>query len=118
MWQSVIFYSLMLIVMSFSEKENRDVKMITAKNHACQNNSCNFRWILECNKSSFRTKLLIDKNVDVCRSYMVGVTSAFSYSREDRCVVTADVIILEGLDTKPNTLTHTHTHTHTLRDIF
>lgn len=47
-------------------------------------------------------KLLFDRNVDVCRSFKVGVSSTFSYSREDRCVVTADVIILKGLDTKPD----------------
>lgn len=41
-----------------------------------------------------RNKLLTAKNMNVCRSYMVGVTSRASYSREDRCVVKADVIIL------------------------
>lgn len=44
---------------------------------------------------SLRNKLPTAKNVDVCRSYTVGVSSRASYSREDRCVVKADVIILE-----------------------
>lgn len=68
--------------------------------------------VFKYNQSSLRNSLLSDKNVDSSRSYMDGaaVCSIFSYSREDRCVVTADVHSgVTWCKSRHGENTHTHT---------